>query len=46
MAFGNELLPSFEMPWTDMQEGNNLMIKDQIQMSNASMPPSIIPGSK
>ncbi|KAG2210910.1 hypothetical protein INT47_000064 [Mucor saturninus] len=47
MEFGkNQRIPSFEMPWTDMQEGNNLMIRDEIQLSNTSMPPSLIPRSK
>lgn len=47
MEFGKkQKIPSFEMPWTDMQEGNNLMIRDEIQLSNTHMPPSLIPRSK
>lgn len=46
MTFGEDKLPSFDMPWTDMQEGNNLMIKDQIQLSSANMPPEKIIASK
>lgn len=46
MTFGHNQHLSLMFPWSDMLEGNNLLIKDQIQLSNTRRPPSIIPSLK
>lgn len=46
MTFGNNQQFGLLFPWNDMLEGNNLLVKDQIQLSNTRRPPSIIPSLK